>query len=101
MRAEQWLNEFQKDKAPRNATGYEPEHSIRLGPNIDSYNFFLMCVSKGEVELIERVTSTLKSMELYQQCFKVHVQANIMSYSIAIDSSYISTGIKAKEYFRI
>ena len=51
VRAERWLNELRKAKAPRNATGNEPGHSIRLGPNTDSYNFFLMCVSKGEAQL--------------------------------------------------
>ena len=40
----------------------EPEYSIRLGTNIDSHNFFLMCVSKGEAQLTERVTGVLKAM---------------------------------------
>ena len=50
-----------------NATGDETDHSIRLGLNTDSYNFFLMCVSKGEAQLTERVTGALKAMELYQR----------------------------------
>ena len=53
-----------KSKSPRNATGDEPDHIIRLGPNTDSYNFLLMCISIGEVQLIERVTSALKPMGL-------------------------------------
>ena len=64
VRSEQWLNELRKYKAPRNTTGDEPEHSIRIVPNTYSYNFFLMCISKGGSQLIETATGALKAMEL-------------------------------------
>ena len=51
--------------SPRNATGDEPENSKILGPNTDSSNFFLMCVSKGEAKPTEMVPGALRSREIY------------------------------------
>ena len=92
---------MRKSKAPRNETGDEPEHSTIIGANTDSYNFFLMCVSKGEAQLTERVTGALKAMEIYQQDYEVHVQENTLSYSIEIDAWSVASGIEVKEYFRM
>ena len=77
------------------------EHSIRLGLNTYSYNFFLMCVSKGKAQLTERVTGALKAMELYQRYFEGHVQAKTLSYYISIYAWSVAAGIKVKEYFRM
>ena len=81
--------------------GDEPEHSKIIGPNTDSYNFFLMCVLKGGAKLTERVTGSLKAMELYQQYSKGYVQENNLSYYIEIYDWSVAAGIKAKEYFRM
>ena len=86
-----------KYKDPRNSTGDETEHSIRLGPNTDSYK----SVSKVEAQFTEGVTGALKFMGLYQQYPEVSLQSNILSYSIAIDAWYVAAGIKSKEYFRM
>ena len=60
-----------------------------------------MCVSKGESELIERVTGALNPMELYQLGSEGRVQSNTLSYSIEIDAWSVASGIKSKEYFRM
>ena len=96
MRADCWLNGFWKIKASRITPGDEPEHSIRLGTNTDSYNFFLMCVSTVELQLTERVTGAFKAMELNQQYSEGCVQANTLSCYIAIDAWSEAAGIKAK-----
>ena len=60
-----------------------------------------MCGSRGEAQLTERVTGSLKAMEIYQQYYEGHVQANTLSYYIAIYAWSVAAVIKAKEYFRM
>ena len=97
MRAYHWLYGLSKYKDPRNATGNEPEHRIRLSPDTDSYNY----VSMVEAQFTEGVTGALKAKVLYQQYPKGSFQENILSYYIAIHSSYVAAAIKSKEYFRM
>ena len=82
---------------------HEESENDRVRPNTDSFNFVLRAWSRCRSDpfVAERVTGALKAMELYQRDSEGHVQANTLSYSIAIDAWSIAAGIKAKEYFRM